>query len=227
MNKSVMAVTCCTGGEKLCLLTERLVRALPMQTIVVQQDTDRNIDCDWFISVRTKYNAGFALGVNRGIQKIWSFSRGVIPNPSYVLVINNDIEPPLFPWFEPLLREADQDHICSPLTDNTGYKIAQAPGPQKGVTLAPMVGAFCWLVPFWMCEFLRSRYGFWLFDPDFGLGYGEDDYTAALLTKKLGHPPFKIVRQSWVRHFRSQTASTMKIDRGKQIRLLKEKLRGI
>lgn len=222
----VQAITCYTGGEELVQMTERMIRKLRVPVIAVGQGVEREVDAPCH-KVRTHFNAGFALGINRGIQTCYSL-HGELPD--YLLVINNDIEPPDYPWFEILLQNAKNQrsgrsqHIVTPATDRTGYKVAQQAGPKDGVANTSMVGAFCWLVPKWIPNMLRSQYGFWLFDPDFGLGYGEDDYTAAIL-RKTNKQPFKIVRSAWVRHLRSQTTRTVNIDRKKQFDILHRKLK--
>lgn len=218
----VVAVTCYTGGEELCSMTERMLRSLTVPAFAVGQGVDRQADTHArHIHAVTRHNAGFALGINRAIE----LARMHFPDAKHVLVLNNDLEFPDPHWIDELLAQADGKHVVTPVTDKTGYKVAEWPGPSAGTTMAEMVGAFCWLVPTLICEKLRRDYGFWLFDPDFHFAYGEDDYTAAIFRKKLiGPKPFRVVHSSFVRHLRSQTAGPMKIDRGKQIKLLEAKL---
>ncbi len=221
----MFGATCYTGGLELCDMTQRMVNGFKgttgVEIAVVGQGCAKPVsDCHY---IETETNEGFAAGINRAIEA--HIARRLV-EPKFVVVLNNDLEFPDPAWIGELLSETDGKHICTPVTDNTGIKVAEAAGPGRGTILAPMVGAFCWLVPFKHCRMLLERYGFWMFDTDFGFGYGEDDYTAAILRKELDmQTPFKVVKSSWVKHLRSVTARTVKIDRQKQFRILKEKLR--
>jgi len=223
MDPKVIAVTCYTGSERLVQMTERLVKRLPCGVVAVGQGADRQIATECCARVNVDVNKGFAYGINTGIQWLWDNCEKVLPEN--ILVINNDIEPPEDrAWFDLLVSVCDGKRIITPVTDRTWNKAAKASeAKNKNSFYASMVSAFCWLVPARICRRLKRNYGFWMFDEDFGLGYGEDDYTAAILRKK-DPTPFKVVPRSWVRHLKAQTAKTVKIDRKRQFVILENKI---
>jgi len=220
----VCAVTCYTGDESLVQMTERLIDRLPCTVVAVGQGSVRQVMSECW-RVKLDENMGFAAGINAGIQHLWETLGADLPDN--LLIINNDIEPKDDVWLDVLLAEADGKHVVSPLTDRTWGTAAKAPGPKAGgCRYAENISAFCWLVPKSITMMLKKEFGFWMFDEDFGLGYGEDNYTAAILRRK-DPKPFKVVLSSWVKHLKAQTAKTVKIDRKKQFTILENKLAGL
>jgi hypothetical protein len=64
-------------------------------------------------------------------------------------------------------------------------------------------------VPFeWIIK-IYMRYGYYLFDPEFHIGWAEDNYAAWVFRKLFDPEPFKIVPSSWIMHAGSKTVDSM------------------
>jgi glycosyltransferase involved in cell wall biosynthesis len=171
-----------------------------------------------FGSAGTVYlrNKGFAWGMNKAIQEGIS----IFGRPDYVLCFNNDLQFPDKDWLRILLRAAPAGRITVPATDMTAIYTQPKPLNKNPFDIQEM-SAYCWLVPFEWCEFLKKTYGWWLFDTGF-FAFGEDNKTAWLLSKEFGPHVFRVVPRSWVRHLRHQTTSVVKHDRRESSRRLKQ-----
>lgn len=224
----VLAVTCYTGDEKLCTMTDFMLQGLwesgvvakiDLQIAAVGQGAERPAECRH--PFMHPENVGFAFGMNLAIE---NSLRAMCESPDYVLCLNNDLEFPEKNWLAELMKCARADRICVPATDRTSLRIQAGPIASPSIPVQEM-GAYCWLIPFAWCKWLKETHGFWLFSEEFAPAYGEDNLTAFLLSKKYGANCFRWVRRSWVKHLRAKTAAAMKIDRKKSSALLVKKLR--
>lgn len=222
----ILAVTCFTGRKDLCEMTERMLtrlrECLPDIVISVVNQGAEDAEAAHMVSdyfTRVPSNVGFAYGMNKAID-------GAIAKrfkPDYVLCINNDIEMPHDNWLNRLISEADDAHVMVPGTDKTALNAMKGPSNIHSFTVDEM-SAYCWLVPFRFCEYLKWRHQFWLFSEDFAPAYGEDNWTSILLSHKFGNELFKIVPKAWVRHLKGKTADAVKLNRKKTSRVLREKI---
>jgi len=224
----ILAVTCATGKKHHAEMTNAMIdsllacdRAESVKIVVVAQALDGKVHRGHNIEVvKSDVNCGFGLGMNKAIEcglRKWV-------GTEKVLVLNNDLTFPETNWLAKLLRSPYWP-VKSPTMDNTGTAMLKGGAPGKGEDYYPFVGATCWMIDRNVLDRLREKHGFWLFDPEFGLGYGEDDYTAVLIQRLLGNAkPFQVVRSSWVHHERAQTSKDMAISRAKQSALLRRKL---
>jgi hypothetical protein len=175
---------------------------------------------DWITPIPK--NVGFAFGMNQAI------SSGVEAggNPDFVLCFNNDLEFPKAGWLRALTDIAAKapDQVLVPGTDRAAIRVQPRAINKQSFPVAE-ASAYCWLIPFKWCQFLKKTYGFWLFDEDFAPAYGEDNWTAFLLSKQFGPKPFRYVPRSFVRHLRARTSSIVKHDRANSNRVLVDKLR--
>ncbi len=218
----ILAVTCYTGGEELCDMTERTIRSLEycvpdtvaFQVSVFAQGSDRMVDAAY--STGCPENVGFAFGMNRAVDA------GQASEPDYVLCFNNDLEFPNEDWLGRLIREAKPDRICVPATDKSAIRTQEGPIPAPAEHIQEM-SAYCWLIPFAWCQWLKEKHGFWLFDEEFEPCYGEDNWTAYLLAKKFGKTIFCYVRRSWVKHLKGRTSQSVTHNRRKTSAILMDK----
>lgn len=164
-------------------------------------------------------NVGFSFGMNRAIAEGVSY----FGEPEYILCLNSDLQFPDKNWLSELLKEASPNHISVPTTDRTAIRIQAGPKDLRPVDTHEM-SAYCWLVPFTWCKWLKSQYGYWLFDEEFE-SYGSDNWAAFLFSKKFGPKVFRLVRRSWVKHLRGKTSAVVKPDRRKSNRVLVAKLK--
>lgn len=235
---SILVITVYAGSAKLVAMTERMLEELEDSIVRFEnQDYDETVDVIavnngavravdkealYFDHITHEKNIGFGKAVNHAIKTKLRVEH------TDVLVLNNDLEFPDPNWLTRLLTERESFYVCSPTTDLTATKEAQAKGPvsDKPAKRVAQVSAFCWLVPRRVINALRTRFGFQLFDPEF-FAYGEDDYTGAVLRKIYGGTPFKVVRRSWVRHLKGQTGAEMHLSGGmkRNLDLLKRKMR--
>ena len=227
---NILAVTCYTGEKKLARMTGKCLDGLAdsvpigdeLVTSVVAQGTDHAPPAHVNYLTFHPYNVGFAWGMNKAI------SVGLTQEseaPDVVLCFNNDLEFPNPGWLRKLTDIAEQapNQILVPATDKSAIRIQ--PGPMSKPSFPVQESsAYCWMVPFAWCQFLKETYGFWLFDEDFEPAYGEDNWTAFLLSKKFGPTVFRYVPRSFVKHLRHQTSQTVKHDRAKSSRTLVAKL---
>ena len=224
---SILAVTCATGGADHAVMTDRMIDSLlsckgtgELRVVAVAQALDGRIHGGEGITViEDSVNRGFGEGMNTAIDHgLKGFE------VDKVLVLNNDLRFPEENWIKRLLS-APYWPVKSPTMDNTGTAMLKADGPRKGIDYYPFVGATCWMVDARILFRMMRKHGYWLFDPDFGLGYGEDDYAAVMIQRLTGEAkPFQVVRSAWVQHYRAQTSKGLKIDRKAQSALLKRKL---
>jgi hypothetical protein len=141
------------------------------------------------------------------------------------LCLNNDLLFPQKDWLRILLDIAEQapNQVLVPATDSAAIRIQ--PGPRDKPSFPVQESsAYCWLIPFAWCQFLKETYGFWLFDEDFAPAYGEDNWTAFLLSKEFGPKCFRYVPRSFVKHLRARTSRIVKHDRKRSNRVLVDKL---
>jgi len=224
----ILAVTCYTGNEPLRDMTEEMLTGLSLskpgiadlRTSVVGQGTKHLIRVEepWPVTVQyAPKNIGFAFGMNKAIDVVQTWQ------PDYVLCLNNDLQFPHKNWLKELVDVSDMDHICVPATDKAAIRIQGGPMDLNPIHV-PEMSAYCWLVPFAWCKWLKGQYGYWLFDEDF-LSYGEDNWAAFLLSKKYGQNIFRYVRRSWVKHLRGRTSAYVKPDRKKSNNALVDKLK--
>lgn len=223
----ILAVTCATGDSKLAKMTGDAIgglkssvpRGVELTTSVVLQNCPHEL---WehvdYLTFHPK-NEGFAFGMNLAIE-------AAKQKPDFVLCFNNDLEFPRKDWLKHLvdIAEARQDRIIVPATDRTALHKQAGPSSQPSFDTQE-ASAYCWLVPWAWCEHLKRKQGWWLFDPDF-FAYGEDNWTAFLLSKTFGRDIFRMVPRSFVRHLRHQTSSSVKPDRRRSNRLLVDRLQG-
>lgn len=163
-------------------------------------------------------NHSFAFGINRAIQE-----HNRLDPPDYVLVLNNDLQFPNKEWLKHLLSEAGPNHITVPTTDRTA-RHRRAAYESKPSYWSHEASAYCWLVPFEWCQYLKKTYGFWMFDEDFKPAYGEDDWTGLLLNQRFGERIFRIVPRAWIKHLKAQSASVQPHDKRKTNAILKAKV---
>lgn len=226
----VLAVTCLTGGPDLVAMAQRCldgirctnigIRDLDMRFSVIAQGVDG--DCAMPLASwikRLPENRGFAAGMNLAIEQAVAFGH----IPEWILCFNTDLEFPNHDWLRTLLSAASPKRIVCPATDKTALYKQRGPLDRNPFDTQE-VSAYCWLVPFAWCEFLKETYGFWLFDEDF-FAFGEDNWTSFLLAKRFGPQIFRIVPRAFVRHLRSKTSSIVKPSRTASSRLLVDKLR--
>lgn len=229
-NLRILAITCYTGGEGLVRMTEKMLQGLKstvptdsceMRVSITAQGAERMVDFKLFHYANTQpKNISFAFGMNHAIETALSLT----DKPDYVLCMNNDLEFTQPAWFRILLQHAQIHKVVCPVTDRTALHAQRGP-----IMVAPTdvddLSAYCWLVPFGLCEFLKCEHGFHLFSEDFRPGFGEDNWTSYLFTKKLGPKVFRLVRRSFVKHLRHQTTKAVLHDRGKTSKILADKLR--
>jgi hypothetical protein len=224
----VLAVTCYTGDEELVKMTERcfeqMLECVPegvqFNISATKQGAVRAARHASFTENRPK-NVGFAFGMNQAFEAGLS----LFDEWDFVLCFNNDLLFPQKDWLRVLLEIAEHptDQIIVPATDSAAIRIQ--PGPRdKNSVLLQESSAYCWLVPFAWCQWLKDTYGFWLFSEDFGVAYGEDNWTAYLLSKQFGPKVFRYVPRSFVKHLRARTSRTVKHDRKRSNRVLVDKL---
>jgi hypothetical protein len=155
-------------------------------------------------------NLGFARGMNLAIKE--GLARCGFQD--YVVVLNNDCSFPEVDWLRNLLAEAN-GQVLVPLNTrcNTSAIVASEPGDGPPFTM-PFVPAVCWAVPMeWILK-IYMRYGYYLFDPAFHVGWCEDNYAAWVFRKLFDPDPFRIVPKSWIQHKGSVTVDDQIRQRG-------------
>lgn len=229
---TILVVTPYAGSEKLVAMTERMLEDLrgiissalaglgariDFAVVAVNNAAVRPVKTMLTWHGHFDKNEGFGVAVNLAIKReIFDMEKHMKEKRHYthVLVLNNDLEFTDVFWLLELLKERDDKLVCSPCTDITATKAAVAEGPRElGPVLCDQVSAFCWLVPIGTIEQLRKKFGVELFHPDF-TNYGSDDIAGAMLRKLLGPKPFKVVRRSFVKHKKAQTANELGIKPG-------------
>lgn len=222
---SLLAITPYAGSKKLVAMTQAMLESFKVcamghdfTLVAVNNAADDKlpkglVDFHYF----NDKNEGFGNAINLAVRRELYDAPKVSKKPhgySHVLILNNDLQFPHISWFNELLIESDNKHVASPCTDVTATRIAVADGPDdENAVMADQVSAFCWLVPVPVIELIRKRFGFDLFHPEFS-NYGSDDITGAVLRKIIGPKPFKVVRRSWVKHLKAQTANELGVKAG-------------
>lgn len=156
-------------------------------------------------------NKGFGPGINEAILKYEFFDKF-----TDVLVLNNDLLFEQEAWLRNLLdaRSADiaagfKHYVYAPATTITATVQACQDGPEDKPPLRlPQISAYCWLIQYGQCRHLDAKFDVPLFPNDFP-NYGSDDAAAAMIRKCWGGTPFQLVRRSWVRHLKAQTANAL------------------
>lgn len=222
----VLAVTCYTGGKDLCEMALKMLLALKkcvptgidFRESAVAQGAETCVG-GYYTTVVEK-NIGFAFGMNAAIENAHDW------DPDYVLCLNTDLEFPNKDWLRKLLEIAvdPAEQIAVPATNNAAIRIQQGPRSLSSYPVQES-SAYCWLIPFAWCKWLKEKHGFWLFSEDFGVAYGEDNWTSFLLSKKFGPKIFRYVPRSFVKHLRARTSRTVKHDRKRSNRVLVDKLK--
>jgi hypothetical protein len=229
---NLLAVTCYTGGEELCHMTDHCLRSLqdcvPKGVEMVVAVTAQGAEMNTLTEMSATYihlapeNVGFAYGMNRAIQMS---VRCESEAPDWVLCFNNDLLFPQKDWLRNLLEIAvhPTDQILVPATDSAAIRVQPGLRNKNSFPVQEM-SAYCWLVPFAWCQWLKKTHGFWLFSEDFGVAYGEDNWTSFLFSKQFGPKVFRYVPRSFVKHLRARTSSIVKPDRKRSNRVLVDKL---
>ena len=223
----VLAVTCYTGNRELCDMTavmlaalKKTVKTAELRISVTGQGAVRSMG-PLLTDVEVWYprNVSFAFGMNQAIEAGLDFK------PDYVLCLNNDLEFPQASWFTELAKVAKSYRVVCPATDKTALYAQKGPISMGSMPVEEM-SAYCWMVPFNVCEELFKKHGFWLFCEEFKPAYGEDNWTAYLIAKILiSSKPFRVVRRSFVKHLRKKTSSVVPHDRSKTSKILADKMR--
>lgn len=222
---NILAVTCYTGDEELCAMTEQMF--LELETLIpngtrvtfsaTAQGADREIRP---VTCNFPKNHSFARGINTAIRM------GMNESIDYILILNNDLQFPNADWLEQLLliaRKRD-DRVIVPATDRAAIRIQAGPQNKPSFDVQEM-SAYCWLVPVRFHRHLLRKYGFEMFCEEFVPAYGEDNWTAFLLAKEFGPKVFRYVPRSFVRHLRGKTSRVVDHDRRKTSALLKQKFK--
>lgn len=234
----VLAVTCYTGGAELVQMTSRCIDAIrcglpegpdavDFEVSACAQGVEHALDVDPDHFIDYGENVGFAFGMNLAIDNGVRFGG----DPHWVLCFNNDLEFPDPNWIGLLtaIAAARSDpklyKILVPATDSAAIRV-QARAQNKNSHDVQESSAYCWMVPFAWCQWLKKTYGFWLFDEDFAPAYGEDNWTAFLLSKQFGENVFRFIPRAFVKHLRARTSRIVKHDRKRSNRTLVDKLRG-
>lgn len=222
----ILAITCYTGNEDLCAMTEDMLGELEDAGIKrissVAQGAERLIRKGVYTSVPD--NVGFAYGMNLAIEQGIKEYDDHFGKPDYILCLNNDLSFPEGSWLKELKAEAHPTRVCVPAANRSAIRIQGGPVNGNPLDMSEM-SAYAWLVPFGMCEWLKKEHGFWLFDEDFAPAYGEDNWTAFLIAKKFGANRFRYVRRSFVHHYRARTSRQVKHDRRRTNAVLVRKLK--
>ena len=205
-------------GDMLCELAASVPKGVTVETSVVMQNCPHELGFPVNYLGFHPRNVGFAFGMNLAISHSHT-------EPDFVLCLNNDLQFPHKNWLRKLIDIAEQapNQVLVPATDSAAIRVQRGPESKPSFPVQEN-SAYCWLVPFAWCQFLNETYGFWLFDEDFAPAYGEDNWTAFLLSKEFGPRVFRYVPRSFVKHLRARTSRTVKHDRAESSRTLVRKL---
>lgn len=229
---TILVVTPYTGSERLVKMTESMLASfsdivqhgcsglgerIDFGVVAINNAASRPIKTPVTWHGHFDKNEGFGVAVNLAIKReVFDMQKHgqKADHYSHVLVLNNDLEFPDTSWLRELLLEREGNLVLSPCTDVTATKVAVAEAAvDTDPVRADQVSAFCWLVPVSTIVMLRKKFGVELFHPDF-TNYGSDDIAGSMLRKLLGHKPFKVVRRSFVRHLKAQTANELGVKAG-------------
>lgn len=198
-------------------MTERWVRSartsiLPegydkLEIVVVAQGLSGMAKVGEDVRIDLRENEGFAKGMNLGI------AAAMASEPDWVIVCNNDCTFPDPHWMKELLPSGAADGrllVFAPFNTQCNTPCMVAGGPRPAVADIPLsfAPAVCWAVSAWLIEAIRMAMGYELFDPEFELGWAEDNYAAAVI-RTLTHKdyPFRVRPASWIKHDGSLTVS--------------------
>lgn len=170
-------------------------------------------------------NIGFGPGINKAITHYEFFDKF-----EDVLVLNNDLLFEQEDWLIQLLDARARDiqagfnhYVYAPATTITATVQACQDRPEDKPPLRlPQVSAYAWLIRFSQCRHLDAKFDMPLFPVEFP-NYGSDDAAAACIRKCWGATPFMLVRRSWVRHLKAQTANALQVKAGTKELLTKLK----
>jgi len=223
----ILAVIPYTGSEKLVQMTARCIESLlptieeadvDVKVVAVANKPDRLLtpeELQGAEQMSIPSNVGFGPAVNKTLEYYEFFG-----NITDALVLNNDLVFEQKDWLLKLLAEKNkcslykERYVFAPMTDVTATQEAVSPRAiDEPAIRLPEISAYCWLVPFSFCQSVEVRFGFRLFNPLFP-NYGSDDCTASILRKVYGRTPFKLVRRSWVKHLKAQTANELGVKAG-------------
>ncbi len=226
----ILAATCYTGGSELAAMTGRMIdqlgecvpKGVTLATSVFSQGCPHSIGAHVNYMTFHPRNVGFAFGMNAAIAQAL---RRESEAPDFVLCLNNDLEFPHKGWLRHLIDIVDQapDQVLCPGTDSAAHRTQSGPKEEPSYAVQNN-SAYCWLVPFEWCLWLKKTHGFWLFDEDFKPAYGEDDWTAFLLAKQFGDKAMRYVPRSFVKHLHGRTSRTVQHNRKQSSRTLIAKL---
>lgn len=225
---TILVVTPYTGSERLVKMTEAMLASfqkcatlphceVPVSIVAINNAASRPIKTPVTWHGHFDKNEGFGVAVNLAIKReVFDMQKHgqSAHHYSHVLVLNNDLEFPEDDWLFQLCAAREGQLVLSPCTDVTATKVAVAEkGQDADPVRADQVSAFCWLVPVATIVMLRKKFGVELFHPDF-TNYGSDDIAGSMLRKLLGPRPFKVVKRSFVRHLKAQTANELGVKPG-------------
>ncbi len=219
---NILAVTCYTGPEQLCKITEEMFAGLAecvsdgwtVHFSATGQGAAREIrECTSFF----KENHSFARGMNTAIRL------GMHDKVDYILILNNDLTFPKKDWLAQLVKAAKgHQAVFVPATNRAAIRTQTGPLGAGPIAVDEM-SAYCWMVPAKWSTHLMKTYGFEMFCEEFVPAYGEDNWTAYLLAKEYGPRVFRYVRRSWVNHLRRQTSRHVPHNRKTTSKILKKK----
>lgn len=230
----ILIVTCATGDRGFRDMTQRWLQDMEKVTAATPEHDIRislvsqNLSEPALISKRSDktmqtvidLNLGFARGMNLAIKKgiaMWAFQ-------DYVMVLNNDCRFPELDWLRHLLAEANGQALVPLNTKcNTSAIVASEPGSGDPFSM-PFTPAVCWAIPMQWIYKIYMRYGYYLFDPDFHIGWAEDNYAAWVFRKLFDPEPFRVVPKAWIQHQGSVTVDDMVRKHGVQFTKDNEKL---
>jgi hypothetical protein len=229
---TILAVTPYTGSERLVKMTESMLESfrlvvqhgltgmdapVDVAVVAINNAAVRPIKTPVTWHGHFDKNEGFGVAVNLAIKReVFDMQKHgqSAQHYSHVLVLNNDLEFPDPFWLRELLLAREGNLVLSPCTDVTATKVAVAASALDADPVrADQVSAFCWLVPVTTIVALRKKFGVELFHPEF-TNYGSDDIAGSMLRKLLGPKPFKVVKRSFVRHLKAQTANELGVKAG-------------
>lgn len=209
------------GPKRLTDMTAKCIASLmptltniEAKVVVVANAPERRLTEEELLGAEELFqptNKGFGPGVNAAIDHYEFFDEF-----NDVLVLNNDLVFEQESWLANMLDARAEDigagfkhYVYAPATSCTATLQAVQAGPEDKPPLRlPQVSAYCWLVPFGMCRHLDAKFDVPLFPTEFP-NYGSDDGSAAMIRKCFGQTPFRLVRRSWVRHLKAQTANAL------------------
>ena len=217
----ILAITPYAGPKRLTDMTAACLKSLrptcqnlQIQVVAVANNPERLLteeELGGAEQLVLEKNVGFGPAVNHAIRHYEFFDKF-----KDILVFNNDLIFEQEDWLYKLLQARANDiqagfphFVYSPTTTITATIPAVAEGPVDRPPLrVHQVSAYCWFLTFGLARCLDAKFDCMLFPEDFP-NYGSDDAAAACIRKCYGGTPFMIVRRSWVRHLKAQTANAL------------------